>query len=177
VSTKTHPRKVPQNKPTRIIHSPRWFLTLDDFCRKFEQYQKKHRVGLVKGKREPKAALSLSENMTIIIHFQQSNYRHFKAYYTEHVMIHLQSEFPNLVSYNRFIELMPGVLWPLLVYLSTRLSITTGIAFIDSTPLPVSHNRRIDRHKVFAGLAARDKTSMGWFCGFKLHLIVNDQVS
>ena len=113
--------------------------------------------------------------MTIIIHFHQSNYRNFKAYYTEHVMIHLRSEFPNLVSYNRFVELMPDAFLPLCAYLCTRLALATGIAFIDSTPLAVCHNRRIFRHRVFAGLAARGKSSMGWFYGFKLHLIVNDQ--
>ncbi len=31
------------------------------------------------------------------------------------------------------------------------------------------------RHRVFKDSAARGKTSMGWFFGFKLHLIVNDQ--
>lgn len=151
------------------------FCNVDDFCLAFEQYLDQHRIGQTKGKRGPKPVLSLSEVMTIIIHFHQSNYRHFKAYYTEHVMLHLRSEFPHLVSYNRFVELMPGALLPLTVYLCTQLAAATGIAFIDSTPLAVCHNRRIDRHKVFAGLAARGKTSMGWFYGFKLHLIVNDQ--
>lgn len=151
------------------------FCDVDDFCLAFEQYLDQHRIGQAIGKRGPKPALSLSEIMTIIIHFHQSNYRHFKAYYTEHVMVHLKSEFPNLVSYNRFVELMPGALLPLTAYLCTRLVVATGIAFIDSTPLAVCHNRRIGRHQVFAGLAARGKTSMGWFYGFKLHLIVNDQ--
>ena len=72
-------------------------------------------------------------------------------------------------------ELIPAALYPLCLYLRSRLGQNTGISFIDSTPLPVCHNRRIGRHKVFAGLAARGKTSMGWFYGFKLHLIVNDQ--
>ena len=90
-------------------------------------------------------------------------------------MVHLRSEFPNLVSYNRFVGLMSEALLPLCVYLHTRLAVATGIAFIDATPLAVCHNRRINRHKVFAGLAARGKTSMGWFYGFKLQLIVNDQ--
>ena len=49
------------------------------------------------------------------------------------------------------------------------------MAFIDSTPLSVCHNRRIGRHQVFAEAARRGKSSMGWFYGFKLHLIVNDQ--
>lgn len=151
------------------------FCNVDDFCLAFEQYLEQHRIGQAKGKRGPKPVLSLSEVMTIIIHFHQSNYRHFKAYYTEHVMLHLRSEFPHLVSYNRFVELMPGALLPMIAYLCIHLAAATGIAFIDSTPLAVCHNRRIDRHKVFAGLAARGKTSMGWFYGFKLHLIVNDQ--
>jgi Transposase DDE domain len=49
----------------------------------------------------------------------------------------------------------------------------TGIYYIDSTALPVCHNRRIGRHQTFAGLATRGKTSMGWFFGFKLHLVFN----
>ena len=48
----------------------------------------------------------MSEIMTILIHFHQSNYRNFKAYYLEYVMTHLRNEFPGLVSYNRFIELI-----------------------------------------------------------------------
>jgi hypothetical protein len=42
-------------------------------------------------------------------------------------------------------------------------------------PLAVCHNARIHQHRVFAGRAARGKTSVGWFYGFKLHLVVNDQ--
>jgi hypothetical protein len=38
----------------------------------------------------------------------------------------------------------------------------------------VCHNRRIARNKVFAGIASRGKTTMGWFYVFKLHLAVND---
>jgi hypothetical protein len=60
-------------------------------------------------------------------------------------------------------------------YLSTRKGRSTGIAFIDSTPLTVCDNHRIATHKVFEGLATRGKTSMGWCYGFTLHLIVNDE--
>ncbi len=49
------------------------------------------------------------------------------------------------------------------------------MAFISSTTLSVCHNKRIGRHRVFAEVARRGKSSMGWFYGFKLHLIVNDQ--
>jgi hypothetical protein len=79
------------------------------------------------------------------------------------------------VSYNRFVELMPRALVPLCNYLHTRKGRCTGITFVDSTPLAVCHNKRIARHKVFDGYATRGKCSMGWYFGFKLHLMVNDQ--
>jgi len=46
---------------------------------------------------------------------------------------------------------------------------------VNSTPLRVCNNRRIFRHKVFAGIAKCSKHSMGWFFGFKLHLIINNK--
>ena len=144
------------------------FCDVDDFCLGLAQHKLAHQLSLAGAKRGPKPSLALSETMTIIIHFHQSHYRDFKAYYTEHVMAHLRSEFPNLVSYNRFVELMPMALLPLCLYLHSRLAASSGLAFIDSSPLPVCHNKRIARHKVFDGLAARGKSSMGWFYGFKL---------
>lgn len=61
-----------------------------------------------------------SEMMTIVILFQQSHSRTFKAYYTEYVQRYLRSEFPTLVSYQRLVELMPTLLVPLLAYLHTQ---------------------------------------------------------
>jgi Transposase DDE domain len=86
-----------------------------------------------------------------------------------------QAEFPALVSYSRLIECLPAVLVPLSAYLRTRLGRTRGMAFIDSLPWPVCHNRRIYSHQVFAGTAQRGKSSMGWFYGFKLHFVINDE--
>ena len=113
--------------------------------------------------------------MTILIHFHQSHYRTFKAYYTEYVLMHRRAEFPALVSYNRFVELTPSVMVPLLAYLQQRQGNCTGLSFVDATTIKVCHNKRIPRHQLFAGSAARGKTSMGWFYGFKLHLCVNDR--
>jgi hypothetical protein len=128
------------------------------------------------GKRRPgpEPRLTDSEIITILICFHMSNYRNFN-YYQRHVQAHLRGEFPHLVSYTRFIECIPQVLPALGCYLFSRRGAVTGISFIDSTPIPVCHNRRIARHRVFAGLAERRKTSTGWFFGFKLHLVVNDQ--
>jgi hypothetical protein len=150
------------------------FCDVDDFWQEFRPYwqAKLLEQGTIKRVRRP--SLSESEIMTLIILFHQSHYRTFKAFYTEHVQKHLRDEFPGLVSYNRFVELKPRVLLPLMVYLRLCMGDCTGISFVDSTPLSVCHNRRIERHKVFNGLAQRGKTSMGWFYGFKLHLVVND---
>ncbi len=80
-----------------------------------------------------------------------------------------------MVSYNRFVELMPRVLLPLLVYLHTQLGRCSGISFVDATSLHVCHPARIHQHRVFRADARRGKTSVGWFDGFKLHLVVNDR--
>jgi hypothetical protein len=88
--------------------------------------------------------------MTIIIHFHQSRFRNFKAHYTEHVCQHLRGEFPDLVSYERFVILMPTVLGPLSAYFKTLYGSCSGISFIDSTSLEVCDPHRIHIHKVFA---------------------------
>lgn len=150
------------------------FCHVDDFCQWLSTWEQAKLLGVAR-KRGPAPCLSMSEVMTILICFHRSHYRDFKAYYTQHVSKHMRSEFPALVSYTRFVELLPSSLPAMYLYLHVRFGQGTGVAFIDSTPLAVCHNRRIGRHRVFAGIATRGKSSMGWFYGFKLHLIVNDQ--
>ena len=152
------------------------FCHVDDFCQVFLPILEKKLIssGLQTRKRE--RSLTMSEIMTILIVFHQSHYRNFKAYYLEYVLPHLRGEFPGLVSYTRFVDFIPSALIPLCAYFKTTcLGDCTGISFIDSTSLDVCLNQRIASHKVFAGLAARGKTSTGWFFGFKLHLVINDR--
>ena len=151
------------------------FSDLDDFCQTFEPTFKAKLLASGTQKRQRKAALAMSEVLTILVWFQQSSYRTFKDYYHREVCEHLSDEFPRLVSYSRFVELIPSALLPLSAYLQTRKGKTAGVAFIDSLPIAVCHNRRIPSHKVFSHLAERGKSSVDWFYGFKLHLIVNDQ--
>jgi hypothetical protein len=149
------------------------FCDIDDFCLFFEPLWKQRL--LETRQRNRPSGLCLSEVMTIIILFHASRYRDFKSYYTGHVLKHLAWAFPRLVSYQRFVELMPGALIPLCGYLQSRKGRCSGVSFIDSTALKVCHNRRIHSHKVFAGCAKRGKTSVDWFYGFKLHLVINDR--
>jgi len=152
------------------------FVQVDDLCQLFLPVLEGHLItsGVIQRRRE--RSLSLSEVMTIMIHFHQSHYRNFKAYYYKHVLPHLRSEFPGLVSYTRFVDYIPSALLPLCVYFQqTCLGDCTGVSFIDSTSLDVCLTQRISSHKVFSGLAERGKTSTGWFFGFKLHLVINDR--
>lgn len=151
------------------------FTAIDDFCLTFEPTFKTALLASGTHRRQRQAALALSEVMTIAVFFHSSGYRTFKDYYTQLVCRHLRSEFPNLVSYNRFVELLPTALLPLCAFLHSRKGKSLGIAFVDATSLAVCHNRRIASHKVFRGFAARGKTSVDWFYGFKLHLVINDQ--
>lgn len=117
----------------------------------------------------------MSEIMTICVFFHHSGYKTFKQYYTNYVQQQLSTAFPNLVSYNRFVELKQDVAFPIAIF--TLLQVKekcTGKSFIDSFSLEVSHPRRIQSHKVFKGLAQRGKTSVGWFYGFKIHLTINE---
>ena len=151
------------------------FCSVDEFWQQFAPWWQRQLLASGARHRLRRTRLHPSEIMTIAILFQQSHYRTFKAFYTEHVQQHLRSEFPHLVSYTRFVELLPTVLVPLIVYLYSQLGPCTGISFIDSTALAVCKNPRISQHRVFAVDARRGKTSVGWFYGFKLHLVVNDR--
>jgi hypothetical protein len=122
----------------------------------------------------PPCVLSPSEMMTLVVIFHLSHYRTFKHFY-QHVRPYWRQEFPHLVSYERFVALQAYWLIPLCLYLNTRKGRVTGIAFIDSTSLVVCHNRRIHSNRVFKDLAKRGKNSIGWFFGFKLHIIINDE--
>lgn len=151
------------------------FCHVDDFCRWFEPHWKQRLLGEGFQHRCRSRSLSLSETMTILIAFHQSAYRNFKWFYTQLVCRYWRKAFPGLVSYQRFVEWMPSTLIPLCAYLRHCFGNCTGVSFIDSTSIKVCHNRRISSHKVFKSLATRGKTSVDWFFGFKLHLVVNEQ--
>jgi len=117
----------------------------------------------------------MSEVMTILVLYHESDYKTLKGFYLREIALRYRKEFPGLVSYNRFVELQRRCVLPLYFYLVCKRGRCTGISFIDATALKVCHNLRIPSHKVFLGSAERDKSSTGWYYGFKLHLAVNDQ--
>lgn len=157
-----------QDKITQI------FCSIDDFCKDFVPNWENQLISNGK-KRIRKSNLSLSEIITIQVLFHISGYRNFKTFYLDYVSKFLINEFPNLVSYNRMVELKTTSFIPMMIYLKNRgLADCTGISFVDSTPLRVCDSRRIGQHKTFKEIAQRGQCSLGWFFGFKLHIITND---
>lgn len=123
----------------------------------------------------PESDISASEIMTICILYHHSRMDCFKTYYKLIVLQHLKSFFPKAPSYSHFVKLKKHYLFELFAFLlSQRLAQPSEEAnFIDSKKLQACHLKREKQHKVMSGLAAKGKTSTGWFFGLKLHLIIN----
>jgi len=154
------------------------FYLADEFCKEFNKAKAGHILSeeAAKKTRNRKFTLSDSEVITIMILFHLGNYRTFKHFYINYIQKHLRSDFPQTVSYNRFVELQQKAMMPMVVFLQVCcLGKCTGISFIDSTPLRVCHIRRESSHKVFKGMATKGQCSIGWFFGFKLHIVINDK--
>ncbi len=149
------------------------FYLSDEFCNEFNGILEQRLIGN-EPKRKPR--MSQSEVMTILIIFHGMNFKNLKHFYQQYVQKHMVDLFPNTTSYNRFVELAKGSCLPMAIFLKTCcLGESTGISFVDSTPIRVCKNKRISRNKVFKGLANTGKSTMGWFFGFKLHLVVNEK--
>lgn len=158
----------------KLIHI---FILLDDFCKAFRSWQISRQMGEATKKTGCSPRLTESEILAILVYYHYSGYKCFAYYYNDMVLEGvLGSYFPNAVSYNRFVELIPNQLALLYMFLKfcTLSSRRTGTYFADSKKLPVCHNLRIHSHKVFAGIAQRGKSSTGWFYGLKLHLLINE---
>lgn len=154
------------------------FCDVDDFYQEYEAFNERG-IPPLSGEGQAKgyqSRLSISEVMTIVIAFHGSGYKTFKAFYTQKVLSDWRGAFPELVSYNRFVELMPWSVMALMAFLNhSCLGDISGVSFIDSTSLAVCHNERANRHKVFKDCAGWGKSSVGWYFGFKLHLLINHQ--
>ena len=149
------------------------YCHVDDFCKEFCKEWVKKLIGGGERCRDRSTRLSLSELVTILILFQTSGFRTFKHFYLYLVQYH-QREFPGLVTYHRFVQLIPRALIPVTAFLQSRMGTVTGISFVDSTSISVCKPKRISSNKVFKNIAKIGKTTIGWFFGFKCHLIVNE---
>lgn len=148
------------------------FSEIYDFCK----YQKGKELSDTEVKKSIRErSIHESEVITIFVWYFFSGYKTFKDYYTKHVKVYMKEEFPNAPSYTRFLELKNNAFMPILLYALTRNQNEAyeGLSIADSFPLEVCHNRRIHNHKTMKNLAKRGHTSLGFFFGLKLHLVIN----
>lgn len=149
------------------------FYLTDEFCSEFQKSIQGHLIG---NKAKKKPIMSQSEVISILIIFHGMQSKNIKHFYLNFVQKHLTHLFPKTVSYNRFVELSQQVILPMTMFLKMQcLGECTGITYVDSTPIRVCDKKRIKRNKVFKDIATVGKSTMGWFFGFKLHLIVNEK--
>ena len=154
-----------------------FYCVCDDFCKEFNQKIEETAIKAPAyrgyGKRKPQ--ISDAEIITILIVFHTNTFRNFKHYYINYVLIHPKNEFPSAPSYSRFVSLMKRVGVQFAFFLCLCLfGECTGLSFVDSTCMSVCHNKRILRNKVFNEYASRGNSTMGWYFGFKLHLLCNE---
>ena len=148
------------------------YCTIDDFGKLLQKnLGEKKLLGSTKTRNIMKT--SLSEIATITLFYHYSGYKNFKSYYQNHVKVYLKKDFPNAPSYSRMIELKQDIFWFLALFVQALAAPCTGISIIDSTSLEVCVSNRRYRHKTFKNMAMPGKTSVKWFFGFKLHMIIN----
>jgi hypothetical protein len=154
----------------------RLFIFVDDFFKAYskalEQYVKENSYELPSKHKYESKSLSLSEIMTILISFHLSDFKTLKAYY-KFLKIYHKKEFPNLCSYNRFFERQCETFYPFKVLFECISGECDGLSYIDATCLPVCHIKREKFCKMFKKIAKKSKSTMGWYYGFKMHLITN----
>lgn len=150
------------------------FVCLDDFCKLYEACLKEKALP-GPSTRQRSGYLTLSEMLLIEVLYHFSAYKNFKYFYLHDICDRHRDKFTKLPCYDRFITLKKKLLMPLTLLIHSLTEEKTGLYFADSTPLKVCHNKRIGNHKVFKGLAKRGKSTMGWFFGFKLHVVVNNK--
>lgn len=150
------------------------FCQIDDFCKELDSYSEhKLLTGPNSTKRGPSCSLTISEIMTVLVMFQYSGYRTFKNFYKGFLSEYWRAYFPSLPSYERFIAIMNRAIFPMVLFTQIHSGKRTGIYYIDSSCLPVCHLKRSKRHKTFNAVSEYGKTSVGWFFGLKLHIVIN----
>ncbi len=144
------------------------YCTIDDLIKKLPTSMTQR-----ERKRKRKFIMSESEVITIVVLFHMSHTTDFEYFYTRKICHGHRMDFPNLLSYSRFVERILERAPLCLAVLKLMMKECTGISYVDSTPLKSCHIKREHQHRVMASLAHKGRTSMGWFYGMKLHLAIN----
>lgn len=123
--------------------------------------------------------LSIAELATLAIFRFFTGQRDWKSFY-RHIKTYHLKDFPHLPEYNNFltaINKLSGLAAMMLngfMQVFRKITKKENLKFTDGMKLRVCEIKREFSHKVCKGLAIKSKTTMGWFYGFKLHIICNE---
>ena len=147
---------------------------LEKFYNYYEQTRKYQQIGNQNtNKRNKPSRMPPHQIMAVLLMFHLSGYRNFRNFYEIMVRGYLKKIFPHSLSYSWFIRLKNRHMHAMLCYLTSKMQSSHEISYIDSTSLKACHIKRTYQHKTFKGLAEKGYTSVGWFYGFKLHLVID----
>ncbi len=167
--------KLPHQTYTLVLmfNSTELFYLIDDFFLQFEATYWEFLKQSQRCIRIRPAQLSISEIVFITIWYKCSYFNNFKAFFSwlKQDKVHL---FKSLPCYQRIVHLINMHQLALhALHVALMRGQHSQYLWIDSTTLPACKNQRIQRHKSLAKIATRGKSSMGWFYGCKLHVVMN----
>lgn len=148
------------------------YCFVDNFVKMIDEKIGKNLVGR-------KSMLSKTDFITLTIFKQERGIKTTKQLY-EFVKEYMQKDFPPLPSYQQFNDGIKSTFkyFTIIVSALTKMTRQKNSKFhiVDSSPLPVCNNQYRFQAKLFKGLAGSGKNLNGWFWGFKLHLIINQDM-
>lgn len=134
------------------------------------------------GKNHPPAKrynLSVAELVSLAIFRFFTGHRNWKDFYN-HIKTYHYRDFPNFPTYGNFIKAMnklsslATILLQGFMNVFQRITGKEKLKFADGSKLKVCEIKREFSHKVCRKYASKSKSTMGWFYGFKLHIICNE---
>ena len=123
--------------------------------------------------------LGVAELASLAIFRFFTGHRNWKDFY-KFVKTYHQQDFPNLPTYGNFLKAMnklsslAAILLQGFINVFQKTTAKEKLKFADGSRLRVCEIKREFSHKVCFGLASKSKSTMGWFYGFKLHIISNE---
>lgn len=123
--------------------------------------------------------LSIAEICTLAIFRFFTGHRNWKDFY-RHLIAYHAKDFPSLPTYQNFLDAinrlsgLAAILLQGFMRVFNKHTSEESNKFVDSTRLRVCEIKREFSHKVAKNIATKSKSTMGWFYGFRLHIIVNE---
>jgi hypothetical protein len=157
----------------------RLYCIADDFIKTIMKYPIGQEIRRDwEGRRGPQRRLSLAEVITLNIMRYYLRVVDLKTFHRL-AKTSYRAYFPMLPNYENFLKASNKSVMGITLFLRyllfvNRKAVSGDYFFMDSTAISVCNNYNIASHRVTKGYSARGMSSKGWFYGFKLHGVCDD---